>query len=117
MQTNVAMKADYTGDLSTNEAHGYGGELESGYVSNNNSFNYSPRVPNGGSIELQPLMGNSQNADSNTYAEIVSRMQTIGSEIGKPDEETGEIESWNKNHILPLNMHEGRVLFDHQHRF
>ena len=34
-----------------------------------------------------------------SFAEIVSRMQTIGSEIGKPDEETGEIESWNKNHI------------------
>ena len=47
-----------------------------------------------------------------SFAEIVSRMQTIGSEIGKPDEETGEIESWNKNHILPLNMDEGRVLFD-----
>jgi len=44
-----------------------------------------------------------------SFAEIVSRMQTIGSEIGKPDEETGEIESWNKNHILPLNMDEGRV--------
>ena len=43
------------------------------------------------------------------FAEIVSKMQTIGSEIGKTDEETGDIESWNKNHILPLNMEEGRV--------
>ena len=44
-----------------------------------------------------------------SFAEIVSKMQTIGSEIGKTDEETGDIESWNKNHILPLNMEEGRV--------
>ena len=44
-----------------------------------------------------------------SFAEVVSKMQTIGSEIGKTDEETGDIESWNKNHILPLNMEEGRV--------
>ena len=44
-----------------------------------------------------------------SFAEIVSKMQTVGSEIGKTDEETGDIESWNKNHILPLNMEEGRV--------
>ena len=65
MQTNVAMNADYTGDLGTNEADGYGGELD--HVSNN-SLDFSPRVPNGGgAIELQPLMGNSQNAHSNAY--------------------------------------------------
>ena len=46
---------------------------------------------------------------SSSFAEILSRMKTIGSEIGKTDEESGEIESWNKNHLLPLNMREGRV--------
>lgn len=53
-------------------------------------------------LEMEPTERGS------SFAEIVSRMQTIGSEIGKTDEETGEIESWNKNHILPLNMEEGR---------
>ena len=67
MQTNVAMNADYTGDLGTNEADGYGGELD--HVSNN-SLNFSPRVPNGGKpIELQPLMGNSQNTHVNDYVD------------------------------------------------
>ena len=66
MQTNVAMNADYTGDLGTNEADGYGGELD--HVSNN-SLHFSPRVANGGKpIELQPLMANSQKAPSNPYA-------------------------------------------------
>ena len=66
MQTNVAMNADYTGDLGTNEADGYGEELD--HVSNN-SLNFSPRLPNGdGPIELQPLMANSQKAQSNPYA-------------------------------------------------
>ena len=67
MQTNVAMNADYTGDLGSYEATGYGGELD--HVSNN-SLNFSPRVPNGvGSVELQPLMGNCQNAQSNPYVD------------------------------------------------
>ena len=67
MQTNVAMNADYTGDLGTNEADGNGGELD--HVSNN-SLNFSPRVPNGGKpIELQPLMVNSQNTQVNDYVD------------------------------------------------
>ena len=67
MQTNVAMNADYTGDLGTNEADVYGGELD--HVSNN-SLNFSPKEPNGGRpIELQPLMGNSQNEQVNDYVD------------------------------------------------
>ena len=67
MQTNVAMNADYTGDLGSYEATGYGGELD--HVSNN-SLNFSPKEPNGGRpIELQPLMGNSQNEQVNDYVD------------------------------------------------
>ena len=43
MQTNVAINADYEGDLGTNEADGYGEELEFVAMSNGNSSNYSPR--------------------------------------------------------------------------
>ena len=43
MQTNMAMNADYEGDLGTHEADGYGGELEFDALSNVNSSNYSPR--------------------------------------------------------------------------
>ena len=43
MQTNMAINADYEGDLGTNEADGYGGELEFDVMSNGNSSNYSPR--------------------------------------------------------------------------
>ena len=43
MQTNMAMNADYEGDLGTHEADGYGGELEFDAGSNGNSSNYSPR--------------------------------------------------------------------------
>ena len=43
MQTNMAIKADYDGDLGTNEADGYGGELEFDAVSSGNTSNYSPR--------------------------------------------------------------------------
>ena len=67
MQTNVARNADYTGDLGTDEADGYGGELD--HVSNDSLY-FSPRVPNGGrAIESQPLMGNSQNAQWNAYVD------------------------------------------------
>ena len=43
MQTNMAINADYEGDLGTNEADGYGEELEFDAMSNGNSSNYSPR--------------------------------------------------------------------------
>ena len=68
MQANVTMKADYDGDLGTNEAGGYGGELESDILSNNDNSNCSPRVMDGGeTIELQPLIADSQNAQRNNY--------------------------------------------------
>ena len=43
MQTNMAINADYDGELGTNEVDGYGGELEFDAMSNGNSSNYSPR--------------------------------------------------------------------------
>jgi len=68
MQTNMAMNADYEGDLGTHEADGYGGELEFDAGSNDNSSNYSPRMINGvETTELQRLIPNSPNAQANNY--------------------------------------------------
>jgi len=67
MQANVAINADYDGDSGTNEAGGYGGKLES-VASNYDSSNFSPRVIDGSeTIELQPLIANSQNVQTNNY--------------------------------------------------
>ena len=44
-----------------------------------------------------------------SYADFISKLQMIGSDIGRDDRDSGKKESWNKNEILPLNKEEGRI--------
>jgi len=41
-----------------------------------------------------------------SYADFISKLQMIGSDIGRDDRDSGKKESWNKNEILPLNKEE-----------
>ena len=45
-----------------------------------------------------------------SYADFISQLQTIGSDIGRPDRKSErKSESWNKNEFLPLKRDEGMV--------